>query len=47
VFNGRDAGNNAEGWKAIQAAIGGSYDWQDFYVAGDYRVGIWTRREAQ
>jgi hypothetical protein len=28
----------------IDAQIGPSYYWQEYYRAGDFRVGVWSRR---
>ncbi len=42
VWSGKDAENRA-GWGKIQQAISHEYAWHEFYAAGDFRVGIWTK----
>lgn len=33
-------------WRTIDERIGESYDWREFYRAGEFRVGLWSRRRA-
>jgi len=36
---------NSSAFDTIQTNIASAYYWQTFYQAGDYRVGIWVRRQ--
>ena len=44
VWGPEDNALGAAAFDNIGRQIGSRYDWQAFYVAGDYRVGLWVRR---
>ncbi len=43
VWSGAENGKNPQIFGDIQQQIGSRYRWKEFYVAGDYRVGLWMR----
>lgn len=39
-----DNGRVEGAWDRIQQQISGRYHWREFYVVGEFRVGLWSRR---
>ena len=43
VWSAAENGKAPQAFDHIRQQIGSRYQWKEFYVAGDYRVGLWVR----
>jgi uncharacterized membrane protein len=43
VWSATENGKDPLAFKHIRQQIGSRYQWKEFYVADDYRVGLWVR----